>query len=163
MSLTATVRLQVDSKLTGVADLSSPTDQLKKILSVVLANGSGANQAQQHWHDERTLSATSENLDLAASLTNGLGQTVTFSTVKTIIIYNKSTTSGQVIAVGGAAANQFVNWVANSSDIVRIGPGGFLALSSPVDGFAVVAGTGDQLKIDAGAATITYGIIIIGT
>lgn len=52
--------------------------------------------------------------------------------------------------------------MANATDIVHVGPGGILILTSPVDGYAVTAATGDILKIDSGAATINYTIVIWG-
>jgi hypothetical protein len=70
------------------------------------------------------------------------------------------------VLVGGAASNQFINWVGNSSDIVVVKPGGILFLYTPTDpGYAVTAGTGDLLKIaNSGAGTgVTFDIYIGGT
>lgn len=144
-------------------DLQDTKNNLKLNKGDTLATGTSANQADLMWHDTRTLTATSEDLDLAGSLTDAFGDTLTLVKVKMILIHNKSTTATETLAVGGAAANQFVNWIGNSSDIVNIGPDGLLLLWSPVDGYAVTAATGDLLKIDSGSDTITYDIVVIGT
>lgn len=132
------------------------------LLSMV--SGTSDSQSDTVWSDTRTLTATSEELDLAGSLPAPLDPsgTVTFAEVTILAIRNKSTTSTEILAIGGAAANHFVNWVANSSDIVNIGPNGVMLLTSPIDGYAVTAGSADKLKIDAGADTITYDILIVG-
>jgi len=163
VTLATTLSFILDALLVDSDDLNSTRGALSHPLSDTLATGTAANQADKMWYDSHSLAATSEDLDLAGSLTDVFGNTVTFVKVKAIIIHNKSTTATENLAVGGAAANQFINWVANASDIVNVGPDGILFLWSPIDGYAVTAGTGDLLKIDAGSDTIAYDIIIIGT
>ncbi len=163
MAVTTNLQLTVNSTLTETLDLSTPRDSLVMNLSDALATGTSANQADVLWHDSRILSATSEDLDLAASLTDGLGNSVTFATVKAIIIHNTSTTTTENLSVGGAASAQFINWVSAADDEIVIGPDGVFVLWSPIDGYAVTATTGDLLKIDSGADNITYEIAIIGT
>lgn len=129
-----------------------------------MLSGTSNSQSDVVWSDTRTLAATSEDLDLAGSLPAPLDPsgTVTFAEVTLIAIRNKSTTSTEILSVGGAAANQFINWVGDATDIVKIGANGVLLWTAPVDGAAVTAGTGDKLKIDSGADTITYDILIVG-
>ncbi len=162
-NLETTLTLLMTWDFTNALDLSTPRDKNTLTCSDSLGQGTGSAQADLVWHDERTLTGTSESLDLAGSLTNAWGSTVTFAKVKGILIHNTNTTTLKVLAIGGAVATQFVNWVANSSDIVNIGPDGLFLLWSPVDGYAVGAGASDILKIDAGANTITYDIVIVGT
>ncbi len=50
-------------------------------------------------------------------------------------------------------------------DTVKVKPGGAIALVAPdATGYAVTAGTADQLKVanSAGGTSVTYDIIIIG-
>ena len=162
-TLATTLTLLLRGNYNKEFDLQDASNNLALNVGDTLATGTGANQADVLWHDTRTLTATSEDLDLAGSLTDAFGDTVTFVKVKGILIHNKSTTATEILAVGGAASNQLINWVANNSDIVNIGPDGVLLLWSPVDGYAVTASTGDLLKIDSGSDTITYDIVIIGT
>jgi hypothetical protein len=130
--------------------------------SAELLPGTGENQGDEAWLDiDRVLTATSEELDLAGGLTDLNGNAITFTKIKELLIVNKNTTSGELLKVGGAAANAFLLFD-DATDIESIDPGGFLHISSPVDGKTVTAGTGDKLKIDAGANTITFNIILTG-
>ena len=161
LATTLTIALGADYR--NALDLNTVRDSLAYNIAKSLATGTAANQADRSWHDTRTLTGTSEELDLAGVLTDGFGATLTFVKIKAIVIQNKNTTAAANLAIGGAAANGFINWVANATDIVNIGPGGVLVLYSPVDGYGVTAATGDLLKINSGAATISYDIAIIGT
>ena len=142
-------------------DLSDVTDEKTLDWNDSLTNGTGTDQGNMMWHDERTLATTSEDLDLAGSLVNAFGRTITFTKIKGLFVKNTSTTTGQNVLVGGAAANQFVNWVSDASDEVVVGPNGCLALWSPMDGYAVTAATGDILRIETDA-NITYRIVLVG-
>ncbi len=160
LSVTLTFKLSHD--YTNALDLSTPKDDFDLTLSDTLSNGTGNDQVDVVWHDQRTLATTSENLDLAGSLTSSFGTTVTFAKVKAFCIKNTATTTNQIVTVGGAGATQFVNWVGAVTDTVKIGPAAILLLWSPMDGYAVGAGASDLLKI-ATNASITYDIWIIGT
>jgi hypothetical protein len=162
MALTGSLQSVVsatETKASGLIPSASASLRVDKTVS--LENGTGANQADVLWQDQRTLTATSEELDLAGILAGIYGPTLTFAKVKGLYIENTNIATGAVLTVGGAAANAFVNWVGDVTDKIKIGPGGHLQLASPVDGYAV--GAGDKLKIDAGAATIIYKIVILGT
>jgi len=143
--------------------IATVRSQKTNTFSVTMESGTGDNQSNAVWFDERELVATSETLDLSGSLEDVFGTTLLFTKIKALYIKNTSETTTEIIAVGGAAANQWDTWVANASDIVKVGPSGCLSLVNPIDGYVVTAGTGDNLKIDAGSDTITYQIIIIGT
>jgi hypothetical protein len=165
MSLTSRLVVSTVATLTSALDLATGTVPLALQQSIELASGTGANQADRIWHDERTLTASSsENLDLAGSLADAFGTTITFARIKAIVVGAASANTNNV-QVGGAASNAFVNWVANSSDIVNVPPGAVLALIAPgATAFPVTAGTGDILKIaNSGAGTgVTYDIVLIG-
>ncbi len=162
-SLTTDLTLKLGALLTNPLDLSTTRDPVNQDWSDALAEGTGSDQADVLWHDTRTLAGTSEDLDLAASLTDAFGTSVTFVNVKLIAIRNNSTTTTESLAIGGAAATQFINWVGDATDIVNLGPSGIFLLWDPIDGYPVTAGTGDLLKIDSGADTFSYDIIIVGT
>jgi len=164
-SLTAKATISLLSTYVNPLDLSTPVDSVSTDWTKSFTNGTGNDEANLVWHDTRSLAATSEDLDLNAALTSTLvggAVTVKFTNIKALYIRNNSTTTTEILAVGGAAGNQFINWVANTSDIVNIGPSGILALINPLDGYDVTAATGDLLKIDSGADTFTYDIWIVG-
>lgn len=163
-TLTSTLTAKILATYVNDLDLNDPSVTLNYDFSDTLANGTGKDQADILWFDQRVLAGTSEDLDLAGSLTNAFGTTVTFVKIKGIIIKNVTTTATYTLTVGGAAANQFINWVSDASDEIVIGPDGFIWLHNPsAAGYGVTAATGDLLKIDSGANTVTYDIILYGT
>jgi hypothetical protein len=166
-SLSGRFRFLAQLTHTGDTDLSTLSETIDgtALPSWVVANGTGANQADLIWHDQRTLSSgANEELDLAGSLVDAFGTTLTFARIKAIVIYAASD-NGALIQVGGAASNGFINWVADSTDIINVRAGGTFALIAPdATAYAVTAGTGDLLKItnSDGAAAATYDIYLIG-
>lgn len=165
MPLTTRLQVTLEATHTSALDLATTTHPLAKAILEQWASGTGADQADQLWSDQRTINASSsENLDLAGSLTDAFGATITFARIKLILVIAADANTNDV-AVGGAASNQFINWVANSSDIVNVKAGGVLLLYAPgATGYAVTSGTGDQLKIANGGAgtSVTYQIVLIG-
>ena len=144
-------------------DLSTPVDAGAIALTDELLHGTAIDQADLLWHDRRTLAATSENLDLAGGLTDAFGQTLTFAKIKALLIKNRETIAGRTLKVGGHATAAFLLFD-NATDIYTIGPDGILLVWDPaLAGKVVTATTGDLLKIDAGANTVAYDILLIGT
>jgi hypothetical protein len=124
--------------------------------------GTGNNQVNTVFHDTRTLAGgASEELDLAGSLTNALGATVTFTYIKALMIFNKSAT--QTLTIGGAATNAWEAWTLAAGDAIKILPDGMLLLVAPLAGYAVTASTADKLKIlNSATNSADYDIWIIG-
>lgn len=165
MSLTTKISLGLVATLTSALDLATGTHPLSYPLVYDWESGTGLDQADKMWHDRRQLAASgSENHDLAGGLTDPFGAVITFARVKGLLV-RADADNTNLVQVGGAASNQWVNWVANSSDIVNVRPGGVLILIAPdATGYAVTAGTGDQLKIanSAGSTVVDYDIVIVG-
>jgi hypothetical protein len=136
-----------------------------------LTNGTNAaDKANQLWSDTRTLSGlASENIDLYdfAGATDGVGNALAIAKVKSIIIYNQSSTVGNNLKVGGLGTGAAFNSLFDGSDDAKIivGPGGFFGATNPsAAGLAVADSTNHILKIEnAGATSTTYDIVIIGT
>ena len=162
-TLTSLLRLLIVATKVKDLDINDPRDALSKEYETQLASGTGSSQADLIFHDTRSLAdGASEDLDLAGVLADAFGATLTFAKVKALIIKNNSAT--QTLSVGGASANQFVNWVGDATDIIKIAPSGFFALTGPLAGYVVTAATGDKLKVaNSAGAGATYDIIIIGT
>lgn len=142
-------------------------------------NGSGNNQADELWHDRRSVSpsTTADLLDLHGTLLNGFGDTVDFKAIKEFWIWNRGVedptgtftpTDGEDLLIGGAAANPWTSWInGGATDKVRIRSGGLLHLSAPMDGFGVGAGDGDILQVAwdgsvASGGDIGYDILLAG-
>lgn len=154
--------VKIASILASTLDLAGAKCELAYEKSVVLENGTGADQANQVWHDTRTLTTgATETLDLSGSLTNAFGESVTFTKVKAILIKNKGTTT---LSVGAAVATQFVSPFGSATDLVKIPGGGIFLLTAPdATGFACAGGATDNLKIaNAAGASCDYDIVLIG-
>jgi len=164
MTISATSIINVVAAAAGSLDLGSVQTNERFSHTVNWTDGTGVNQGKQIFSDTRSLDAsTSEDLDLAGSLTDGLGASVAFTSVKLIAISAPST-NGDVITVGGAASNQFATPFGDASDVINLRPGGAVVLVAPdATGYAVTAGTGDLLKIaNTDDAAASYSILIIG-
>jgi hypothetical protein len=162
-SLTATVKATISYSAGKNRDLGTLTWAPNFTKSVAFAFGTAANQADQVFDDDRTLSASaSEDIDLAGSLTNAFGETITLARVKMIYIENKSAVD--TLVVGGATSNALANLFGNVNDVINIKPGGFFLIAAPLaTAYPVTAGTGDLLHVVNGAGgSTTYRLVIIG-
>ena len=141
-------------------------DRFEKTYAKALTDGTGADQAKNHWHSQRTLAASaSESLDLAGGLTNLVGDVLIFTKIKYIFLFAAAANTNDVV-IGNAAANAWVGPFGAAAHTLAIKPGGHLSLEAPDgNGYAVTAGTGDILKVlNGGAGTgVTYDIILVGT
>lgn len=149
----------------GAPDLGTARHDLNLARSYAFSDGTGVDQANALFADKRTLAASaSEDLDLAGGITDALGATLTLSAVKAIRIHAAAANGGN-ITVGGAAANAFIGPFGAAAHTVSIPPNGIVELINPsAAGWAVVAGTGDLLRVtnaNAGAAA-DYTIEILG-
>lgn len=165
MGLTSVLNLSLVSTLTNPLDLGTPASLLSYSKSLSLASGTGANQANQIFHDQRTLDASaSEDLDLSGSLTNAFGASVVFTKLKAIIIFAAAANTNNVL-VGGASATQVASIFSAVNDVLVIRPGGLFVLTAPdLTGMAVAGGTADLLKIanSSSGTAVTYDIVLIG-
>lgn len=165
MALTATIAASIKALLTGTADMGTPQQDFIEAFSIAITSGTGADQANNVFADQRSIAASSsEDLDLAGGLVNALGATLTFTAIKAILI-QALTTNGGNITVGGAAANGFVGPFGDATDTIVLGAGDFAMITRrSAAGMAVTAGTGDLLKVanSDGAAAGLYRIILIG-
>lgn len=153
--------VKVDSQALGALDFSTVSDALLRDFTQLLSNGTGANQASNHWHDQRT-TAGNDDLDLAGGLVNGLGQTLTFTKVKALLI-KAAVANGNDVVVGNAAANGISTIFGAVTHTIKIKPGGLMVLTAPdVSGYGITAATADILRVASGGGSVTYDIVIIG-
>ena len=115
-----------------------------------LTNGTGAGSADKLYLAAPTIAASGTlSLDLAGSLTDLFGATITFARVKGIFIKFDDTNTGSSIALGGAASNTATLFFSDDSDKVIIQKTGmFLNCRTDATGWPVTASTGDILKIE---------------
>lgn len=162
-TFTGTLKLTLDAVFGESIDVGTLKHNIEYSKQYSIGSGTGANQANQVFVDNRTISGSStDSLDLAGSLSDAFGNTITFTAIKGIII--AAGANGDNLIVGGASTNAFVNWVSNSSDEIVIKPSGLFVHYDPsAAGYAVTASTGDILEIEnADASSATYDIVLIG-
>jgi hypothetical protein len=163
--LTAKLVTHLLATVAGSPDVGAAAHQVDARHRLDYEDGTGAGQANALFTDTRTLTASAtENIDLAGSLEDALGNAVAFTAVKAIRIRASAANTNSVI-VGGAASNAFLGPFGDATDTVAVKPGGvFVIGDGSATGWAVTAGTGDILKVANSAAgtAVTYTIEIIG-
>ena len=163
MSLTAKLNLTLAATLTSALDLSTPDDTLSYSHKVNLTSGTGNNQGDMLWHDQRTLAASgTEDLDLAGALSNAFGATQTFVELVAVGIFAASGNTNDV-QLTRPASNGAPLFLA-AGDGIAVKPGGAFYWVAPNTGITVTAGTGDLLTVtnSAGSTGVTYDVVIIG-
>lgn len=169
MTLALNRALTIQGTLTNDSTLCITTDQITSgsnsfpALTRTITDGTGAAQCNKYYRSYRTLTAGSaDNLDLAGSLTDPFGATLTFTGIKYLVIalISASNNGTNKLTVGNATNP----WVGPMGATGTIDVYDALELYHPgASGWAVTAGTGDILKINnPGASPITYCILIAG-
>lgn len=165
MAITQSGRLslQINSDLVSTVDLSTVTDRLRKLVEAVLANGTGASQANNVFHDTRPLTTgANEDLDLSGALVNVFGQTLSFTKIKLILIAAApGNTTNLTIS---RPANGLPLFAASGDALAALKPGGVFLFVDPSDaGIPVTDGTAERINIaNAAGATANYDVVIIG-
>lgn len=165
MSLSVRALIQFAATLTSSQDLSSGASETPFGRQVVFTDGTGLNQANRVWSDERVLAASAtEDLDLSGTLTDPFGATITLQKVKGLIVAAALGNTNNVV-IGGASATQWVGPFGAATHTLAVKPGGVLALFAPDAAGYPVTPTTDLLKVaNSGSGTgVTYQIVVIGT
>ena len=168
-ALSGAVKITCEPSLKKALDMSTVQDSVTTdgIISWALAFGTAADQANDVWHDQRTLAqSATEELDVSGTLLNAFGDTFTPARIKAIFIKTSSGSTANLL-VGGAAANAFSTMFSDASDVLVIrGAGGGVMLMAPdATGYVVTGATGDLLKMTHDGSTtedMVYDIILIG-
>lgn len=167
MALTSELDLTLTATLTSALDLATGSAPFGLARRIQLASGTAAGQADRCFADTRTLAASgTESLDLAGSLTDAYGATITFAKLKLVLVVAAAGNTNDV-QVTRPASNGVPLFIA-AGDGIALKPGGiFLWAAGQADaaGFTVTAGTGDLLTItnSAGTTGVDYSIIVLGT
>jgi len=167
-TLASDVRASIGWLFQETLDLSTLADSSKLEYSRSLADGVADDQADKVWHDTRTVAATSnDDLDLTALAMTVFGASINLSLakVKAILVVNTAATAGDELEVGGAGSNALVGpFNGSTSAVVEVGADSALLLCNKRDGWPVVSGTGDILRIrNPNSGAVTYKIAILGT
>lgn len=166
MPLNSNVCVTLSMDLTGSAGVGGavPYFSKPKAVDIALTDGTGSNQVSKAFSSTRTvLTAANDDLDLAGSLLDPFGATLTFATIKAIVIRSDPANTTN-LTVSPGPTNGFVGPFGASTHTVQVRPGGALAFLAPQTGWTVTAGTGDIFRVaNAAGASALYTIEILGT
>lgn len=125
-------------------------------------DGTGTDQVGTAFYDaSRSLATTSEDLDLAGTLTDFQGATIAMNNVKVYVMENLDTDTGDYLLLKQGSSNPVTTILAGTSPTLRCGPGGLILLVNPIDGYAVSAGSADTLAVES-VDSSSYKILIAG-
>ncbi len=156
----------------GVTTDDQNTDQY----SLTLGSGTGANgTADLKYSALYTIAGgATQNIDLAGSLVDRFGATLTFARIKCIHIRvlgtaDDAASTGGPVEVGGGS-NPLVNWISAGTAKVKVGgtagrQGCFHLSCDDAVAYAVTPGTGDILTLtnDHGSNPVKVAVVIIGS
>lgn len=172
-TLALNLRLEANGTLTKGIDLSSAIDTVTigngdfDAITLTITDGAtGANKANEWWHDERTVAGTTaDDLDLTGALTNAFGETVVFNAIRMILIAIDTPDGSKLLRVGPQAVSEaVVEPFGDASDYVKVFEYFLWTNFAGTNGSPVVVNTTDKLGIyNPGATSVTYRIWIVGT
>jgi hypothetical protein len=171
-TLTASFKITADGSLVKTAEISrdvstfvTDKNDFDKITQDY-TNGTGNNQANEVFFDERTVATvTADNLDLAGSLTNPFGETITFATIRLILIAIDAPDGTKAIRLGPrGVTNAWQGPFGGVAATDYIDSYTWHCLNRPVTGWTVTAATADILGIyNPSAVSVVFRILILGT
>lgn len=176
MALDAQILLSILSHESSSGDISRTLRVTPASYSLVLSDGTGANQAQVAWSDAGVIPAGGYNdIDLQG-IADDRG-TVSFSAIKSFFVRNTTpdsteTATDNLIFIGTTSEFPYTKpsdfWIPApmSSDSLGSGfyvtPGGIVFFTAPQQGGYSVTPSTKVVRI-AGGAGATYEILLIGT
>lgn len=166
MAVTGTVSSTVSGSQTSALDLGTVTFPYTTTASAAYTAGTGAGQVDKVFTDTRTLTASAtEDLDLAGSLTDIFGATITFARIKAIHVSAAAGNTNNVQVT--RPASNGVPWLMAAGDGIALRPGAWNTWGSgaaDATGVVVTAGTGDLITFtnSAGTTGVTYTVVILG-
>lgn len=148
-------------------DGGNTTDNSNHTYNKSLGFGTGADNADRIWHDQRTVTAgANDDIDLTALsqqiFTGSLP--VAMVNIKAIQIICLSTTSGDKLKLDASVANAYTSPFDGTTQRLVIGSDSPTVLANKKDGFGAVTSTNKMIRItNPGAANISYKIVVVGT
>ena len=166
------IRLEVELRERLSQGLKVGVMPSKVVQDLDLANGTTDGKIDLGYYTQVTGGAASTTTvyDLAGSLTDIGGNTITFAEVVAIYLYNRRATALAYLTVGPDATNGFgalasgKGFWADASDRSVVGPASWLMLYDKV-GVPVSGGSTDELAVTTSAvsgSTNAWDIVILG-
>ncbi|WP_433520144.1 hypothetical protein ACQP2T_63430 (plasmid) [Nonomuraea sp. CA-143628] len=155
---------ELEAEITNPLDLTTVSAPLAVARQLILAQGTGAGQADMIWSDQFTIAASgTQAVDLAGSLTGPFGTTLTFARIKMVVVFAATGNTNNVNIVQ-PASNGAPLFLAAGDGIAVKPAGGFIWFDPSAAGVVVTAGTGDLLNLvnSAGGTPVTCDVAIVG-
>jgi hypothetical protein len=122
-------------------------------------NGTGANQAQVLYQASRTLSGSTDSVDInGATINDSYGTPIALTAVKALYIQNLS--SSNTITVGGASSNPWTG-LFNSTGTFTLQPGDWIVVCTPTAAGWAASSTSKIIQV-AGTSGQSYQIALLG-
>lgn len=168
MPLSTQIQLSIQAAQTAAYDLGP--NALKNAIAAVAKSlswdsGTASGQADLMFSDTRTLTASAaENLDVAGTLTDAFGSTLTLVKLRLIWVYAAAANNVANNVQLTRPASNGVPFLMASGDGIALAPGSGFLWFDPV-GVTVTPATGDLLTVTNGAGTnsVNYDVLLIGT
>lgn len=160
MSLEVNLLFEIGIIHTNPLDLSTPVDAPTIQWQVNLTDGAGADQADQVWHDRRSVANGSpDDIDFEGGLVNAFGVTLNPARVAVLAIRHVSGPGNLTIGNDG---NALVLGFGAGSHTWTIRPGGWFIVTAPDSGgWGTTAGSADILQLASSSGTVVYDIIAV--
>lgn len=165
-SVSGSLQVRLQANQTGANDFASGGAFAPVVgLTLNIANGTGAGQADLLFVDERSVDAdTNDDIDLAGGVTDAFGNALTFAEVVAVVIINApisgdANTTALTVGAGSAPIPGF------DEALPPLPPGGVLAIGAPgAAGISSVTATSaDILRVaNAAGGAAVYQIAILG-
>lgn len=165
-TLTLTAKASVSWDFENVLSTIGNTSNVNGFsYSKSFTNGTAASMVDLLYVTNGTLAGSGTlNVDLAGSVADFFGTTITMARVKVMYLENTNDTTSTGISFGNHAA-PLVNWISVGTTTVSIRNGGCFFLCAPdATAYAVTATTADGLKLTNadGSNTATYKLVVAG-
>lgn len=163
MSVVTSINLRVSAVDSTSTGLSQPVANHILEFLLDMLSGTVAAKCDLAYSETGSLVATTKAFDLIGTLKTALGANFDCANVCLIAIKHMGTTGA--LEVGNGTNPAYANLFGAAAHTIKVQPGGVWIWVAPgvlpacLD---VDPGTADNLKIDSGAATIPYQILILG-
>lgn len=149
------VPIEISNKYTFSDGTGTGTVSISSNVGTITVKGTKIYQASG------SAAATPTDIDLTAVV--NVDGTTGFATVRAIFIFNDSTTDAHTLTTG-AGTNPFKTYLGGTSPTLAIDPGGVFMLLKPLGaaGHTVTNSSNDIIRLDPGANTVPYRIIVVG-
>lgn len=173
-TLTTAINVRVNATLQNTVGVAAADGIIDQIKAFAWASGVGADSADKAYSVTitRTHGSPAGDIDLAGSVTDVFGTTITMARIKAIMIFAYAANINSVVVGGGATApitTCFFDYVATAlaQPAMKIRPGGLLLLAAPqAVAYVVTATTADKLQIangdEDGSTSVSADVVIIG-